>query len=230
MENFDALRWLGHVAQMPRDKLPRRLLTAWVYMLKGIETEFKPGKRRLDDHEPLHVSARLAVSRNLRGAPLLFLLVHLLDSSLGRDLLDARASGLPRVALAEHGQRQVVRRAHSESFQSIGGSTEAGEAGEVAVLVGSGELAHEGHDSGALAAIDGVVKRKLVVVVLGQQGWRVVTDQERGGGGIGVHRGRAVQRKDEVNVGDVQDVTFLGVQLGQIELASSWLSSTSTGA
>jgi hypothetical protein len=25
-----ALRWLGHVARMPSDKLPRRMLTAWV--------------------------------------------------------------------------------------------------------------------------------------------------------------------------------------------------------
>jgi hypothetical protein len=31
-----ALRWLGHVARMPSDKLPRRMLTAWVYQAKGI--------------------------------------------------------------------------------------------------------------------------------------------------------------------------------------------------
>jgi hypothetical protein len=30
-----ALRWLGHVARMPSDKLPRRMLTAWVYRAKG---------------------------------------------------------------------------------------------------------------------------------------------------------------------------------------------------
>jgi hypothetical protein len=30
-----ALRWLGHVARMPSDKLPRRMLTAWVYQAKG---------------------------------------------------------------------------------------------------------------------------------------------------------------------------------------------------
>ena len=41
LENFDALRWLGHVARMHRDKLPRILLMAWVYMPKGIKTEFK---------------------------------------------------------------------------------------------------------------------------------------------------------------------------------------------
>ena len=29
-----ALRWLGHVARMPSDKLPRRMLTAWVYQAK----------------------------------------------------------------------------------------------------------------------------------------------------------------------------------------------------
>ena len=28
---------------MPSDKLPRRPLTAWVYMPKGIKTEFKLG-------------------------------------------------------------------------------------------------------------------------------------------------------------------------------------------
>ena len=35
---------------MPCYKLPQRLPTAWVYMPKGIKTEFKLGKRRLDDH------------------------------------------------------------------------------------------------------------------------------------------------------------------------------------
>ena len=30
-----ALRWLCHVARMPSDKLPRRMLTAWVYQAKG---------------------------------------------------------------------------------------------------------------------------------------------------------------------------------------------------
>jgi hypothetical protein len=30
-----ALRWLGHVARMPSDKLPRRMLTAWDYQAKG---------------------------------------------------------------------------------------------------------------------------------------------------------------------------------------------------
>jgi hypothetical protein len=30
-----ALRWLGHVARMPSDKLPRRMLTAWVYQAEG---------------------------------------------------------------------------------------------------------------------------------------------------------------------------------------------------
>ena len=30
-----ALRWLGHVARMPSDKLPRRMLSAWVYQAKG---------------------------------------------------------------------------------------------------------------------------------------------------------------------------------------------------
>jgi len=30
-----ALRWLGHVARMPSDKLPRRMLFAWVYQAKG---------------------------------------------------------------------------------------------------------------------------------------------------------------------------------------------------
>ena len=34
---------------MPRDKLPRRLLTVWVYKPKDIKTEFKLGMRRLDD-------------------------------------------------------------------------------------------------------------------------------------------------------------------------------------
>ena len=43
LEMFDALRWLGHVARMHRDMLPRILLKAWVYMPKGIKTEFKLG-------------------------------------------------------------------------------------------------------------------------------------------------------------------------------------------
>jgi hypothetical protein len=30
-----ALWWLGHVARMPSDKLPRRMLSAWVYQAKG---------------------------------------------------------------------------------------------------------------------------------------------------------------------------------------------------
>jgi hypothetical protein len=30
-----ALRWLGRVARLPSDKLPRRMLTAWVYQAKG---------------------------------------------------------------------------------------------------------------------------------------------------------------------------------------------------
>ena len=57
-KSFDALRWLGHVARMPRDKLHRRHLTAWVYMPKGIKTEFKLGMRRLDYPARLRVPAQ----------------------------------------------------------------------------------------------------------------------------------------------------------------------------
>jgi hypothetical protein len=33
-----ALRWLGHVARIPSDKLPRRMLSAWVYQAKDSST------------------------------------------------------------------------------------------------------------------------------------------------------------------------------------------------
>jgi hypothetical protein len=33
-----ALRWLGHVARMPGDKLPRRMLSAWVYQAQDSST------------------------------------------------------------------------------------------------------------------------------------------------------------------------------------------------
>ena len=38
-----SLCWLGHVARMSRDKLPRRRLTAWVQIPEGIKTESKLG-------------------------------------------------------------------------------------------------------------------------------------------------------------------------------------------
>jgi len=76
----------------------------------------------------------------------------------GRDRLHARALSLPQAAPAEHEQRHYVRRAHSESFQSLGNSAEADEGGEVAVLVGSDELAYEDHDNGTLVGLDGAVQ------------------------------------------------------------------------
>ena len=122
-----------------------------------------------------------------RGAPLLVFLVHLLDSNLGRDLFDARAHSLPRAAIAEPAQRHIVRRAHGESLERVGGSAEADGGGEVAVLVGSGELAPEGHDSGAVM-LDGVVQGDETVSVFSEQGWLVVVDLELDGGGIGQQR------------------------------------------
>jgi hypothetical protein len=40
-----ALRWLGHVARMPSDKLPRRMLSAWVYQAKGSSTRKRVAKQ-----------------------------------------------------------------------------------------------------------------------------------------------------------------------------------------
>ena len=40
-----ALRWLGHVAMMPSDKLPRRMLTAWVYQAKGSSARKRVAKQ-----------------------------------------------------------------------------------------------------------------------------------------------------------------------------------------
>ena len=40
-----ALRWLGHVARMPSDKLPRRMLTAWVYRAKGSSARKRVAKQ-----------------------------------------------------------------------------------------------------------------------------------------------------------------------------------------
>ena len=40
-----ALRWLGHVARMPSDKLPRRMLTAWVYQAKGSSARKRVAKQ-----------------------------------------------------------------------------------------------------------------------------------------------------------------------------------------
>jgi len=125
-------------------------------------------------------------SRKL-GAPLLVLLVELVDRSLGRDRLDALARRVPRVALAEHEQRYVVHKACSERLEGGGGSADTDEAGEVAVLVGSGELAPEGHDSGAVM-LDGVVQGDETVSVFSEQGWLVVVDLELDGGGIGQQR------------------------------------------
>jgi len=47
----------------------------------------------------------------------------------------------------------------------------------------------------------------------------VVTDQKLDAGGIGAVLGTVVQRKVEVNVGDVQDVPLLGVQPAQKDQA-----------
>ena len=77
---------------------------------------------------------------------------------------------------------------------------------------GGGELAQEGHDGGALVGL-GAVQGNVAVLVFDEQGRAVVTDQELGGGGIGVVRGSVVQRKAEANVSDVQDVPLLGVQV-----------------
>jgi len=105
------------------------------------------------------------------GAPLLVLLVELVDRSLVRDRLNARAHRLPRVAMAGYEQWHVVRRAHSESLERVGGSAEADEAGEVAVPVGSGELAQEVRDSGALVDLDDAVQGSEAASVFGGQGW-----------------------------------------------------------
>ena len=40
-----ALWWLGHVARMPSDKLPRRMLTAWVYQAKGSSARKRVAKK-----------------------------------------------------------------------------------------------------------------------------------------------------------------------------------------
>ena len=136
-----------------------------------------------------------------------------------RDRLDALAHSLPRATLAEHEQRHVVRGAHSERLEGRGGAAEGDEAGEVAVLVGSGDLAQKVRDSGALVELDGVVQRNAVDVGLGEQGWVVVADQELGGSVIGVALGNVVHRKAEVNVSNVQDVPLLGVRLAKSEHA-----------
>ena len=144
-----------------------------------------------------------------RGALLLVLLVYLFDRSLGWDLLDARGHRIPRLEVAEHAQRHVVRRAHSESLEGGGGTAEADEAGEVAVLAGSGELAQKAQDNGALAAQDGAVQGSAALLAFGEQGGGVVTDQELDDDGIGVVMGSVVQRKAEFTAGDVQDVLLL---------------------
>ena len=41
-----ALRWLGHVTRMPSDKLPRRMLSAWVYQAKGSSAKSSTRSRR----------------------------------------------------------------------------------------------------------------------------------------------------------------------------------------
>jgi hypothetical protein len=40
-----ALRWLGHVARMPSDKLPRRMLSAWVYQAKDSSARKRVAKQ-----------------------------------------------------------------------------------------------------------------------------------------------------------------------------------------
>jgi len=90
---------------------------------------------------------------------------------------------------------------------------------------GGGELVHEGHDGGALVELEGEVQGSVAALEFGEQGWGVVAGlelvagQELGGAGIGVVLGSAVQRKVKVNVGHIQDVSHLGVQLGQSEHA-----------
>ena len=103
---------------------------------------------------------------------------------MGWERLDALARNLPRVALAEQEQRHVVRRAHSEGLEGWGGAAEGDERGEVAVLVGDGELVQERRDSGVVVAKDSTVEGSNAVAVLSEQGWVVVTDQELDGGGI----------------------------------------------
>jgi hypothetical protein len=39
------LRWLGHMARMPSDKLPRCMLTAWVYKAKGSSARKRVAKQ-----------------------------------------------------------------------------------------------------------------------------------------------------------------------------------------
>ena len=40
-----ALRWLGHVARMPSNKLPRRMLSAWVYQAKDSSARKRVAKQ-----------------------------------------------------------------------------------------------------------------------------------------------------------------------------------------
>ena len=84
------------------------------------------------EHALQHLHRRLANCReSKRSAPKLIQGEELRDCSLGRKLLDSREQLVPRLADAEHAQRQVVLFVRSnKSFQSVGGAAKLDEVRE----------------------------------------------------------------------------------------------------
>ena len=89
------------------------------------------------DHALQHRKRRLVGGRESKRSP--FTLVqeeHLIDCSLGTKLFDAREHLVPRLADAEHVQRQVVLVARrNKSLQSVGGAAQLDEAREAVLIV-----------------------------------------------------------------------------------------------
>jgi len=140
---------------------------------------------QLAQHDLQLLHRRPVMSRNSnRSKCKLVLGEELSDCSLGRKQLDAHENLVPRRAVAEYLQRQVVlyvRR--SKSFQSVGGAAQLDEAREAVLTVRVAAFAQQYEDIGVVAEAllireTATVTAKVLAAHNSDEPLWIATDQE----------------------------------------------------